>query len=335
MKVAILGAGLIGLERIASIMYLNKIGHDVEIACVVDPNSVVRDRVEAEYGLTVVDNIESALTIDPNWIFICTPHDVASELAITALRKGVNVLIEKPMGRSLSECKNIIAAKSYDTKLNVGFNYRFYPGIKAAVIDAKNNVFGKLISVKITLGHGNSPGMENSWKLNLERSGGGCLVDPGVHILDLILLLAKGEISINAVHAWTGFWNLGIEEEAHVLMNDQDGTIFNIDVSLNRWCSTFRMEINGSDGYGIVEGRGRSYGPQSYRRGRRWGWKAGNSQRDTEELVVDSDSGNLSFIHETTVILGLSQSDDKFIHACNHVEGLRIMELLSSIQKKI
>ena len=245
-------------------------------------------------------------------------------------------MLEKPLGRSLKECDEIITSTESVSKLHVGFNYRFYDGINAALRDAKNGVFGKLISVKFTLAHGNAPGMEKSWKLNKDRCGGGCLIDPGVHILDLMLLLSSGTLKIDGMSKWSGFWNTGIEEEVHLLLSDEMQTIFTADISLNRWRSKFSMELNGLEGYGVVEGRGRSYGPQSYRRGKRWGWQSGVNQSDSEELIIGSHAADNSFYNETKQLLGFEVSgSDNTIRVSDAVSSRRVMDLLERIKSQI
>src|ERR1035441_4976780 len=63
-------------------------------------------------------------------------------------------------------------------------------GIRQAIRDALSGQFGTLINVSMVLGHGGAPGMEKGWKLDPIRAGGGCLIDPGIHLLDLCNLLA-------------------------------------------------------------------------------------------------------------------------------------------------
>jgi hypothetical protein len=116
-------------------------------------------------------------------------------------------------------------------------------------------------------------------------------------------------------------------------------TIFNIQASLNRWRSNFRLEINGTDGYGVVEGRGRSYGPQSYRIGKRWGWQTGLNQADSEELLISSDPSNDSFMQETAMLLGIDIQgfDLKYdqLNVCNHIQAQRTMNLLDACRKSL
>ena len=333
MNILIVGAGLIGCERIAAVKKISEMTQGkISLMGVYEPDPERRALAEKKFQAPMVDNSDVALQQRPDWVFICTPHDVVIPIIQQAFKVDANVLVEKPLGRSLKECQKITGNKPHHCKLYVGFNYRFFAGIEAALMDCKEKKFGKLISVNLTLGHGNSPGMEKSWKLDPIRCGGGCLIDPGVHLLDLILKISSGPLFLDSAKSWSGFWNTGIEEESHILLHDVSGTIFNAQVSLNRWKSTFRLEINGVEGYGIVEGRGRSYGPQSYRTGVRWGWLSGKSQDESEITVIDKDNGEDSFFKETLAVLGESTS---IVVPCNHTEAEEVMELLEECRKAI
>lgn len=339
MRIAVVGAGLIGCERIEAIKHISEAtSGTVKLASVFDSDPGRLVEIEVKYGVPVVSDLDRLFSDNPDWVFICTPHDVARSIAVSAFQSGANVLIEKPLGRTLRECDEILERKSDNVQLYVGFNYRFYSGIEAAVQDALAGKFGRLISVNLILGHGNSPGTEKSWKLDPVRCGGGCLIDPGVHLFDLVLRIAEGKVTVNTAKTWSGFWNTGIEEEAHMIMLDEAGTLFNMQVSLNRWRSTFRMEINGTEGYGVVEGRGRSYGPQSYRTGRRWGWQSGVSQAESEVKVVDGNRGEDSFLRETAAVLGQKVMDLTLdtvpaLKPCDFVEARAVMVLLEQCRK--
>jgi predicted dehydrogenase len=339
MKVAILGAGLIGCERISALQKITELQKAadaddiVEISAVYDPNLDTRYNVSKKFQVPVCQEQHIALLTKPDWVFVCTPHDAAEDAIKKSFECGASVLVEKPLGRHLFECNNILKSKPRTAELNVGFNYRFFDGVEALLKDCKEKKFGRLISVNMTLAHGNSPGMEKSWKLDPIKCGGGCLIDPGVHLLDLILRISSGNINVERVKPWQGFWKTGIEEEVHMLMTDEDNAIFNVQVSLNRWRSTFRIEVNGTEGYGIVEGRGRSYGPQSYKTGVRWGWQSGKSQTESEQIVVANSNCQDSFLKETVSVLGYNiekHMPQYSSHSlpCDHIEALQIMSLL-------
>ncbi len=336
MKIAIIGAGLIGCERIQAIQALSKENDQINISSVFDTDSEILLKVKNKYDVNIAASISDVMTLKPDWVFISTPNHVVKDIAKQAFDIGANVLLEKPFGRSLHECDEIIKLKPPQCKLNVGFNYRFFAGIESALQDAKLGKFGKLISVNLILGHGNSPGMETSWKLDPIKCGDVC-TDLGGHLIDLINQLSSGDVNIDYAKSWQGYWNTGIAEEVHWVATDNSGTIFNAQVSLNRWRSTFKLEINGTEGYGIVDGRGRSYGPQSYKIGKRWAWLDGKNQSETEQFIIDKDDCSNSFIKETASVLGLSKIIKKYnspLLACSYEEARNTMNLLDLCQKK-
>ena len=90
-----------------------------------------------------------------------------------------------------------------------------------------------------------SPGMEKTWKFG-SGAGGGCLMDPGIHLLDLINVINDfKEMSVVGASAWQGFWKTGIEEEAHVLLRSTTGFSAKLQTSIVRWRSVFQLEIHG------------------------------------------------------------------------------------------
>jgi predicted dehydrogenase len=329
LKICQIGAGLIGRERIQATLALLKSGRNVELCAVHDP--FLKDKPEALRDLHFVNSLEEIFSFEPDWIFISTPHDAAVELAKKALARGCNVLLEKPMGRNLREAKEIAASQIRNGQLFVGCNYRFYDGIAAALRDLDKKWFGNIISVNMILGHGGNPKDKAGWKLDPEKAGGGVLIDPGIHLLDLCQFMFSENIQIANVLAWRGFWNTGIEEEAQVLM--QSGkSLINLQLSVVKWRSTFRIEINGDEGYGIVEGRGRSYGRQTYLRGKKWGWLSGGGQRESEEIVVETEGDNV-FQKEIEALLYGDPKD--LIRPCNGSEALMSMELLEECRKSL
>jgi len=330
MKILIVGGGLIGKERITALKKISS-NYSMEIdITVVDKSEKLLDEIKDEFKLQVNNNFKEELVKDPDWIFISTPHSVAPGLLIDSFNHSKNILVEKPLGRNLEECNKIIDAKPDDIKLYVGYNFRFYLGINLLLNHIKNNVFGELISVNMIMGHGNAPGMENSWKLNPSMCGGGCLIDPGVHLLDIALSISNSELKVKGGSSWNGFWKTGIEEEAHIILEDDDNVIFNIQTSLNRWRSKFILEVNGTEGYGIVSGRGRSYGDQVYKTGKRWGWQSGNSQADTEIIHLENYTADDSFYEEMISLFSLTSKNipENRIYNSDYTSGKDVMKLL-------
>ena len=326
MKVAVFGAGLIGRERLAAIEKLRARGRDIEVCGVYDPYAANPPTAIAN----VVTNEDALFARDPDWVIVATPHDAAPRLCVRALRGGCKVLVEKPLGRNAEEASRILGAASRPGQLWVGFNYRFYPGIAAAIADAVRGTFGPLISVNMTLGHGCDPNILKTWKLDRVRAGGGCLIDPGVHLLDLCGLVGHGPLTVSGGYAWNGFWKTGVEEECRLLL-DAGGFPIDLEISIVRWRSVFRLEIHGQDGYGIVNGRNRSYGKQTYVRGRRWGWQSGVSQAESEERVLES-SGEDVFADEMDALFFGAEHP---LAPCSGAEALETMRLLERCRERV
>jgi len=330
-KVCQIGAGLIGKERISALISLIESGRNLELCGIYDPGLTSKQGILQRADLRFISSIDEILAARPDWIFIATPHDTAVELAKKALSRGVQVLLEKPMGRNLREAEALAQARIRENQLYIGFNYRFYAGIHAALKDIREKRFGNIISVGMALGHGGSPKDKTSWKLDPEKAGGGVLIDPGIHLIDLCRCMFPSAIQVQNVVAWRGFWNTGIEEEAHAMLQSGQ-SIINLQLSIVRWRSTFRIEINGDEGYGIIEGRGRSYGRQIYLRGKRWGWLSGGTQKETEEIAVETDGDDV-FRKEIEALLFGSPQD--LIRPCDSAQALEGMRLLEACRQSI
>lgn len=322
MNIVIVGAGMIGKERIK---VLDKLGEN--IVAIIDSNNIPSKLKDWNY-LQYPDLEEyfknGNLPID--WIFICVPHNEVFNLIANADEYGVRkYLIEKPCGRTLSECKDIGNRMIIGSKINVGFNYRFYKGVRQLLNDCKNKIFGDLISVNMILALGDAPGTEKTWRLDPKKAGRGAILDPGIHLIDLMFQITDKPLKVHAFHSLDAFWRTGIEEESHLIVSNGE-TIFNIQASKVRWNNQFRVEVNGTDGYGIVEGRNRNYGNQIYRRGKRWGWKEAKSQRDSEELVINYD-GEDSFMEETKAVLYGCEG----IQPGTHEDNKRCLEFIDKL----
>jgi predicted dehydrogenase len=329
MKIAIIGAGLIGESRIKAVKQLENEGRAVNVSAVYDPAKLNDEKLRSKYDINLVNSIDDLYQTEPNWVFIALPHDIAVDATIDALKRGKKVLVEKPMGRNMVEANKLLSNATND-QLFVGFNYRFFDGISKALSDFKEKKFGNVISINVVLGHGSDPNITKTWKLDPDKAGGGCLIDPGIHLLDLIRIFAGDEIEILGGSYWDGFWKTGIEEEAHLLLKSKEGILFNMQVSIVKWCSTFRLEINGSDKYGIVEGRGRSYGLQTYTIGERWGWLKGRNQKDSEERIIESDGDNVFYKETRSLLFG---DENNITHVCTAEEALKNMRLLEESRK--
>jgi len=319
MNVLIIGYGAIGKERAKALLRLNKdMGTD-------DIKVYVRDLEPIENLPDGVFNVEDDTFKDeaPDWVFICTSHHVMRDWLSVVCTWGSKILVEKPFGRHYLESLDMYNMLPKPEDVYVGFNYRFFPAVALLARDLSEGRLGNIISMNMVLGHGGSPEDASSWKLDPILGARSALLDPGIHFLDLITLFFT-EITPISYCATRGFWATGIDEEVHALLNG-DYSIISIQASVVKWRSTFRIEVNGDDGYAIIEGKGKSYGDQIYTTGTRWGWKSTSlPQRETEEQSWCGDCSD-SFYEETKSLLTHKATN------CTASHALKVMSMYQEI----
>ncbi len=106
-------------------------------------------------------------------------------------------------------------------------------------------------------------------------------------------------------------------------------------ISIVLWRSVFRMAVHGTDGYGIVTGRNRSYGPQRYTVGPRWGWQTASSQAASEKIELESDGSDV-FADEMEALLFASDGKtENYCKPATSAEALRVMDLLDRVRKEL
>lgn len=291
-RILVVGHGLIGRQRAGAVVELGG-----DLVGTVDPFAQGRDDAPHFAALEQVpENSYDAAVI-------ALPHDVAVQAAKAVLASGRPVLIEKPLGLRAENAQELVdAAAGVQRPSFVGYNYRFLPHIRRVLEAAAAGELGTLRTVDMLLGHGGHPNSAEGWKLDPARAGGGVVLDPAVHLLDLLLLLDP-ELELQHAAGTRGFWGTGIEEDI-VLTFGHDRLLATVRVSHMRWVNTFRIEVIGEDAYGIAEGRGGNYGDQTLRLGRRWAWSepGAGAQRETEE-TADFGGQNVSLTDELAAVL--------------------------------
>ncbi len=203
----------------------------------------------------------------PHIVFVCTSNDVIAEIVIQSLDRGCHVFAEKPPGRTVEETRRMIAAERRNPhlKLKFGFNHRYHDSVVQAKRLIDSGRLGNVLSVRGIYGKSGSLEFEKEWRNQMQRSGGGILLDQGIHMLDLMLLFCH---EFTEIHSFVDalFWDIEVEDNAFVLMRNQKGQIGMLLSSATQWKHTFDLIITLTEGYialnGILSGS-RSYGRES------------------------------------------------------------------------
>jgi len=193
-------------------------------------------------------------------VIISTTNDKLSEISIAAIKAGKHVLVEKPAARSFKEIEDVIKlAQENKVMVKVGFNLRYHPALMKAREIVDSGVMGELMFVRGRYGHGGRVGYDKEWRANPEISGGGELIDQGVHMIDLCRWFLGDFVSVKGQTA-AYFWDMPVEDNAFFSLTTQKNQIAWIHVSCTEWKNMFSLEVYGKTGKIQIDGLGGSYG---------------------------------------------------------------------------
>jgi predicted dehydrogenase len=182
-RLGFLGTGWIGRHRMAAMLATGA----VTAAAIADASpSAAADALALAPGAVVVDGLDAMLAMDLDGIVIATPSALHADQSIAALRAGTAVCCQKPLGRDAGEAARVVAAaRDADRLLGVDFSYRFTSGMAAIVDLVRRGELGHVFAIDLTF-H-NAYGPDKPWFYDRALSGGGCVMDLGVHLVDLAL----------------------------------------------------------------------------------------------------------------------------------------------------
>lgn len=259
MRVAIVGCGLIGAKRAAAL------APDDELIACYDVDEAAARRLSDPHEASACATLEELLALRPDVVVVATVHDRLAQLAERALQAQAHVLVEKPAGISAAQIDGLIACQRTSGRLvKVGFNHRFHPGIAQAVQEVHSGRHGELMHLRARYGHGGRVGYEREWRAHPARSGGGELIDQGMHLLDLTHWLA-GPLPLHCALLRTHFWDTPVEDNAALILGERGSRTdpwAMLHVSWTEWKNLFSLEIYCRTAKLQVDGLGRSYGPQ-------------------------------------------------------------------------
>jgi predicted dehydrogenase len=185
-RVGCLGVGWIGRNRLEGLVQSGL----VEVGAIVDPDPAAAQLASMlARGAPILPDAATLLQAELDGILIATPSAQHAEQAIAALRHGKSVLCQKPLGRDLAETDVVLeAARAADRRLMVDLSYRHMAGVSQMRELVRGGGLGELFAVEATF-H-NAYGPDKPWFYDVRQSGGGCLVDLGTHLVDLVLWIS-------------------------------------------------------------------------------------------------------------------------------------------------
>ncbi len=248
LKVGIVGYGKVGKIRHECI---NNNPHSEVIGiCDIDENVLNNSSV------VYYTDYNKLLDACPDMIFVCTYNRDIPKISIDAIARGIHVFSEKPPGRTLEDVKAIYdtAVENPGVKVKFGFNHRYHE----VVIEAKSIVdsgrLGKVMWLRGIYGKAGGPGYDNGWRNNRDISGGGILIDQGIHMLDLFRYFS-GEYDEVKSFINSSYWKVDVEDNVFAILRNSliDQTAM-IHSSATQWRHKFLLEIYMEKGYLEIDG---------------------------------------------------------------------------------
>ncbi len=257
MNFAVIGCGLIGQKRAKSLG-----GRRLAVASDVDLKKAEALATLHPGAAAAADWREAVGRPDVDAVFVCTPHDLLAPIALAAVEEGKHVLVEKPGARTAAELAPLAeAARRKKVTVKVGFNHRFHPAMRRTRDYVDAGALGDLMFVRARYGHGGRAGYEKEWRADPKISGGGELLDQGMHLIDLAGWLLGDFPRVDGfVHTY--FWKMPVDDNAFLMLRTAADRMAWLHVSWTEWKNTFSFEVYGKTGKLHWEGLGGSYGPE-------------------------------------------------------------------------
>lgn len=191
------GLGWIGGQR----MQVLAASGSAEVAALCEPvDARVRDACRVlQHPPAVCGGFDELIAQPLDGIVIATPNALHEEQAAAALERGIAVFVQKPLALSRAGTERLVAlAKRRDLPLGVDWSYRWLEGMPELKRRLDAGEIGAITAAELCF-H-NAYGPDAAWYYDIERSGGGCLLDLGCHLLDLChwLLGARDPVDVRA-----------------------------------------------------------------------------------------------------------------------------------------
>ncbi len=188
LRLGIIGSGSIGTMHAEM---ATAVGTQVVAVCDKRPERAKKLAAKIDGAVAAASADELLARRDVDAVVVCVPNDRHKPLALKAIAAGKDLLLEKPMALNVAECDEIIAAaKKSDRIVQMGFVCRCAPTSVAIREMIRAGRFGEIYHAKAILHRRRGvPGL-GRWFTTKAKSGGGVLIDLGVHVIDLVTYLA-------------------------------------------------------------------------------------------------------------------------------------------------
>ena len=272
LKVALAGFGVVGKRRYECL----KNHQFFRVVAVADKN--FSDSCYKLDGLLTYSDYVDLFALDIDVLFVSLPNDAAPDATRLGIKNGLHVFCEKPPGRSVGDIESvaIFNKKQKGLKVKYGFNHRYHESVKDAFKIINSGEMGRVINLRGVYGKSEfipwprpsndallKAGAEH-WRTSRKISGGGILLDQGIHMVDLMRFFSSDFDEVKSFIS-NSFWNHDVEDNAYAIMRSKDNVVAMLHSTATQWRHNFSLDIHLERGAlllsGILSGS-KSYGDE-------------------------------------------------------------------------
>lgn len=319
LKIGIIGCGVIGKRRAVVINSSN----NSKVLAVADTDLNKAKSLGLQLNCEYYDDWKKIVTMkEIDAVVVSTTNDYLAKVSYEAARNSKHIFCEKPLGKNTDEVNDVIEeASKQKVVFKTGFTLRFHPGIQKIKSVIDEGSIGKILFISCRYGIAGRPGYEKEWRAIPEISGGGELIDQGIHILDLFRLFL-GDFSNVCGSIGSLYWNTSVEDNALAILKTPSNQMASLHVSWTQWNNIFSFEIFGTEGYAIMNGLGGPYGPEKVIIGK----KAPPDKWPPEENVMIFDKPEICWHEEwQDFVVAIKNRTTPFGSGADGLEALKLV----------
>ena len=330
----LLKCGIIGYGYMGEIRRRIIEGHpDLSLGWICDPDI---DKIPSQPDIQITTEANQVIDSDADLVFICTPNNLIPDLTIKCLDLKKHVFCEKPPGRTVNDVRRMQEAEKRNPsgKLMFGFNHRYHPGIMKAKAIVDSGRLGKILTLRGLYGKSGGKSFPDSWRNDASVSGGGILLDQGIHMLDLFNFFLGGFTSVKSFIS-NAHWGFDVEDNAVVILQTGNDQLAMLHSSATFWKHMFQLTVILEEGYLTVEGllsKTGSYGRETLTIGRRQFEDEAEAIGNPSEEVVYFDR-DLSWDLEVEKFVEAIRNSTPIVESTS-ADALSVMELVSNCYKE-
>lgn len=248
-KWCVVGAAGIADRRTIPALLKNE---ENELVAVMDRVEEAAKKIGEKYNVPYfTDEAEMLKTVECDAVYIGTPVFCHKEQALTALKYGKNVFIEKPLAISEADSAEILDAfKAAGKQLTVGYMMKYHNLHEKAKSFVKNDKIGTVVNVRMQFSCW-YPDITGAWRQNKKLGGGGAVMDLGVHCMELVEYVLDDKIEKIKAFYSTRTFKYEVEDGAVMIFETKKGVLGEIAVNFNipDDASVSKFELYGTKGY--------------------------------------------------------------------------------------